>query len=64
MWGVGSFSSVTSIVPASIPSQMSAPTTSIDSSTGDVLISWSAPSSNGKPITAYLIQILDSLSGL
>jgi hypothetical protein len=40
---------------------MSAPTTSIDSTTGSVVISWITPSSNnGAAVTAYLIQILDS----
>jgi hypothetical protein len=39
---------------------MSAPTTSIDSGTGNVVITWTAPSANGQPITSYIIKIKDS----
>ena len=34
-------------------------TTSIDSITGKVLVSWSAPPNNGAPISSYLIEIQD-----
>jgi hypothetical protein len=40
---------------------MTTVTTSIDATTGGVLISWTAPSSNAQPITSYLIEIADSL---
>jgi hypothetical protein len=39
---------------------MNAPTTSIDPTTGGVMISWTTPSSNGDSITAYKIEILDT----
>ncbi|CDW74138.1 pa14 multi-domain protein [Stylonychia lemnae] len=38
-------------------------TTSIDSSTGKVLVQWSAPPSNGAPISSYLIEIQDVNAG-
>jgi hypothetical protein len=43
-WGWGAYSSVTSILAASAPSQISAAATSYDSATGGVIIAWSAPS--------------------
>ena len=62
-WGFGDFSTTTSVVASSVPSQMSAPTTAIDGATGGVEISWTAPASNGQTITSYLIEIQDSSSG-
>jgi len=41
---------------------MTTVTTSIDSTTGGVKISWTAPNSNSYPITSYLIEIADSLT--
>jgi hypothetical protein len=38
---------------------MSAAVTSIDATTGDILISWSSPASNGEIITAYKIEIFN-----
>ncbi len=38
---------------------MSAVTTSIDSSTGGIKISWTAPLNNGNTITKYKIEISD-----
>ena len=40
MWGWGDFSSTITITPAGIPGKMDTVTTSIDSSTGHVTISW------------------------
>jgi hypothetical protein len=40
---------------------MSAVVTSIDSATGGVLITWSAPYNGGASIDAYKIQISDAL---
>jgi hypothetical protein len=45
-WGDGDFSSDVSILAASAPATMSAPITSIHAS-GDVVITWVAPSANG-----------------
>lgn len=39
---------------------MSAVTTSIDLTTGNVRISWTAPNSNAEPITKYKIEILQA----
>ena len=55
MWGFGPFSTTTSIVASTVPSQVTNVTTLIDPTTGNVLIQWSGPSSNGAAITAYLI---------
>lgn len=41
---------------------MTTVTTSIDSVTGGVRITWTAPNSNSYPVTAYLIEIADSLT--
>jgi large repetitive protein len=54
-WGWGEFSSVTTILAAKAPSQVASPSTAIDSSTGGVSITWTAPASNGSPITAYTV---------
>lgn len=61
-FGWGSYSPVTTIKAATLPTQVLTPTTAIDSTTGGIKVSWSAPSSNGDAITAYLIEISDSLS--
>lgn len=53
----GSYSSVTSIKAARKPYVMSAPTTSIDSTTGGVAISWVAPNNGQETIANYTIQI-------
>lgn len=60
IWGWGQFSSITGIKAASAPGQMSPVTASIDLTTGNVRISWSAPASNSEPITKYKIEILRS----
>jgi hypothetical protein len=41
---------------------MASVTTSIDSTTGGLMITWTAPNSNSYPITSYLIEIADSLT--
>jgi len=56
-WGLGDFSTTTSILAAGAPSQVSMPTTTIDSTTGGVKIAWSAPSANGGAISSYTIEI-------
>ena len=32
-------------------------TTSVDATTGKVLVQWTAPPNNGAPITSYIIEI-------
>ena len=59
MWGWSEFSNAVIIRAASVPAQMATPTTTIDSTTGGVKISWTAPANNGNTLTAYLIEILD-----
>lgn len=55
-------SPVASILAATVPSQMGIVTTSVDAATGGLKIVWTNPSSNGTPITSYLIEIQDSSS--
>jgi hypothetical protein len=57
-YGWGSFSPVSTIISATIPSTPAAVTTT--QSTTYVKIAWTAPSTNGLAITAYDIQIQES----
>ena len=41
VWGWGAYSEVVTIKAARVPSQMSAPATSVDAGSGDLVISWS-----------------------
>jgi hypothetical protein len=59
IFGWSDFSSVLTIVAAHAPNTMDAVVTSIDSLTGDVQITWTAPDSNGDDITSYTIEIQD-----
>lgn len=61
-FGWGSFSNAYTIKAATLPSQVLTPTTSIDATTGGIKITWSAANSNGDAVTAYLIEISNSLS--
>jgi hypothetical protein len=56
-WGWGSFSSVTIVQASYIPDQVTSVSTSISSSTGDLVISWSAPNSRSNSIIAYKIEV-------
>ena len=57
IFGWGPYSQVTYIQAAREPDQPVPPTTSIDASTGGVVITWTAPSARGAAITAYQIEI-------
>jgi hypothetical protein len=59
IWGWSEFSSVLTVVAAHAPDTMATPTTSIDSATGGVTITWTAPASNGDDITSYTVEILN-----
>jgi hypothetical protein len=56
-WGAGAYSPVTTVVAATTPAQPSAPTTSIESAAGSVVISWLEPSNRGAMITSYTVKI-------
>jgi hypothetical protein len=57
-WGWGSLSPAGPILAATTPPQMGSPSTSIDSSTGGVSVTWNAlAQTGGLAITAYLIEI-------
>jgi len=57
IFGWGPYSAVTYIKAAREPDVPAAPTTSIDSETGGIAITWTAPDERGDTITAYLIEI-------
>lgn len=59
IWGYGNFSPVLTVLAADIPDTVATATTSYDSTTGDVIISWVAPNNKGSSITSYLIEIQD-----
>jgi len=62
-WGWGEYSDVLTIMAAAPPSQIQSVTTAIDDATGGVTISWDLPAStNGSPITAYVIKVKDNAS--
>ena len=56
IWGWGAYSTIVTIKAARVPSQMSAPATSIDVSTGDLVVSWIQPDEQGSSITSYFIE--------
>ena len=58
-WGEGQYSSTKVIVASTTPDTALTPTTSIDTATGDLVISWSDPDDRGGAITQYLIEIRD-----
>lgn len=57
IFGWGPYSEPAIIQAAREPDQPLAPITSIDSSTGSVVITWQAPSARGDAITAYTVEI-------
>ena len=59
IFGWGPYSTPTYIKAAREPGVPLAPTTSIDSATGGLAISWVAPDARGDAITAYKIEIAD-----
>jgi large repetitive protein len=61
LWGWGARSAEAEIVASRAPAQAAAPTTSVDAGTGDLVLTWSAPDDHGSEVTAYLVEIRDSL---
>jgi hypothetical protein len=60
-WGWGEYSSPDlEVLAAYVPLKVALPVTSIDSITGGVKITWTAPYENGAVISAYQIEITDS----
>ena len=41
---------------AGVPSQLQQAVTSVDSVTGEVLVSWTKPAENGSAITNYIVE--------
>lgn len=60
IFGWGPYSPVTFIQAAREPDTPDAPTTSIDSATGGVVIAWTAPDARGAAISAYKIEIANA----
>lgn len=55
-WGTGAFSDIVTVLAASIPATIEpAPVTTIDSSNGDVKITWNQPDSRGSALVSYLL---------
>lgn len=62
IWGWGATSPTVELVASTTPDQVATPTTTIDPSTGGLVISWASPTAHGSPITAYLIEVRDRLA--
>ena len=60
VWGWGAYSSEASITASRAPAQPSAPTTTLDATTGALIISWTAPDNRGAAITSYSVQVSDA----
>lgn len=58
-WGSGAYSPTKVIVASREPATAITPTTSINTVTGGLIISWSAPANRGSAIDRYLIEIKD-----
>jgi hypothetical protein len=59
MWGWGPYSTVLQVAPSAAPDQPVAVVTSVNETTGDLVLTWTAPHDNSATITAYKIEILD-----
>lgn len=58
--GTGDFSNEVTIVAESVPAKLSVVVTSIDSSTGNMLVDFTAPSTNGgHAVDYYVIKVLE-----
>ncbi len=57
IYGYGTVSSTVSVKASDKPAQMDAVTTEIDSASGGVKVTWTAPSDNSEAIDSYLIEI-------
>jgi hypothetical protein len=61
-WGWGEWSGVTWIVASTWPEDVAKPVTSIDPTTGGVLIDWAKPDDHSSEIFRYVIEIQSMLS--
>ena len=55
-WGWGQWSQIVSIRASTWPTVVAKPLTSIELSTGNVLLTWIAPLHRGSPIDKYVIE--------
>lgn len=55
--GISEYSGVLSVLIASKPSRPDAPATTWSDADDTITVSWTEPTTNGGPITSYLIQI-------
>jgi hypothetical protein len=58
-WGWGAYSAETSIKAANAPLIMDTLVTSVSSTDGGFVITWTEPDTYGDPITSYVIEIQD-----
>lgn len=60
-WGFGEESDTSvGIIAATIPDKVIVPETTIDSITGDLVVTWQPPYNNGAQINSYQIEITTS----
>ena len=58
-FGLSSYSAIASILCAFVPNTPIAPSSHIDNS--NTIITWTEPSNNGSPVTAYTVTIKNSV---
>jgi hypothetical protein len=56
-WGWGDWSSIVSVKASTWPEVVAEPSTAIDESNGNVVVTWQAPDPRGSDITSYVIEI-------
>lgn len=61
IWGWGALSTEAVVVASRAPAQPPAAVTSLNPSTGALLIDWTEPANHGSAMTSYLIEVRDRL---
>lgn len=60
-WGWGEWSAVTTVTASTWPEIVGEPVTLIDSTNGNVIVSWPETNARGSVITQYLIELGDAV---
>jgi hypothetical protein len=58
-WAWSSYSSIITAIPSAEPSQMAAVVTSVNTTSGWFVVTWTAPNNNSAAITKYKIEFND-----